>query len=1026
MIKKLKKLFDFNALPLKETDKPLARIKELREQTKDMSYEDMRKRVSEMRTELKILVDEIPDEQKLSLRKVERQRGLPAKEKAIQAKLYEFMPEVYAFVDEVFFRKMGFRYHDVQLRAAIVLAQGQRLVELYTGEGKTMTFQLPLVLYAIVGRGAHLVTVNDYLSRRDGEYAGHIAIELGLNVGIVTSQTSYRFIADEQLNAYKGDAGTQAREKMPDLNISRMDGSNLIEVTKQESYNADITYGTNNEFGFDYLRDNMVWETNQISQRELYFCVIDEADSILVDEARTPLIISGVPSDANTNKYKLFAEAVKDLEEEKDFIIEHKTKSVTLTEDGIRKVESNLGSDNLWEDYSDAYHIENALRAKTMFNKDEQYLVKNGEVLIVDEFTGRILKGRRYSEGLHQAIEAKEGVQIQQESKTYATITFQNFFRLYKVLAGGSGTVMTEAEEFFKIYGVESVPIPTNKPVIRDDATDQIYKSQTGKFNAVVQEIKERNEKGQPVLVGTTSVDKSELLSALLDKVGIKHEVLNAKYHEQEAKIIETAGRKGAVTVATNMAGRGADIVIGGGKRGDDAWKEIADLGGLHVIGTERHEARRIDNQLRGRTGRQGEPGSSRFYVALDDTLMRILGGDVMSRLMNMVGLQEDQPIEMPLISRQIESAQKRIENINFDSRKRVVDYDDVMNQHREIFYSRRRNFLNNVEAAMGRYMEGTKLVDTKNDKEAATKYESKTEKSRAEVKSIVNKVFLNDIKEALSEFTQSSTKLNDDRSKKLVNRFLEYVPSDLIASEMDTRAGLVAENLQKEFVGKKPMDAEIRLVSLAENAFTNKIEEFGEDFYYLAKVLMLQNTDNLWVDHLELMKDVREGIGLQAYAQKDPLVEYKNEAFVSFAFFIRKINSEVAKKILNIQKVDRTETTPQQFQRLDTNVEDIEDILTGDREFVEGDTTANLGKSGSIKADAMINQAIKQRNRNQASLSANKAYEGNVSKKNEAYQTIGRNDRVSVKYKDGKVLKDVKFKKVENDLKDGLCELIS
>ncbi|MEP7103237.1 MAG: preprotein translocase subunit SecA [Candidatus Dojkabacteria bacterium] len=1024
MFPKLKFGIDPNSKQVKITDKPLQKIKELREQTKDMSFEDMRKRISEMKAELSELSNKIPKDKKLSLTKVERQAGLSKEEQDIQKKLYDFMPEVYAFVDEVFSRKIGFRYHDVQLRAAITLSQGQRLVELFTGEGKTMTFQLPLILYSLVGRGAHLITVNDYLSRRDGEYAGHVAVELGLSLGIINSQASYRFIADDQIKAYKGEEGQAVRDAIKNLDISNMDSANLIECSKTESYNCDITYGTNNEFGFDYLRDNMAWDLSQLSQRELYFCIIDEADSILIDEARTPLIISGVPSDANTNKYQLFAAAVEPLEEEKDFVIDHKSRSVSLTEEGIKHVENNLGIDNLWNDYSNAYHIENALKAKSMFKKDDEYMVKNGEVLIVDEFTGRVLKGRRYSEGLHQAIEAKEKVQIQQESKTYATITFQNFFRLYKVLCGGSGTIMTEAEEFFKIYGLESVNVPTNKPVVRVDHKDRIYKSQDAKFKAVVAEIKERNALGQPILVGTTSVDRSEIISHLLDLEGIPHEVLNAKYHEQEAKIIERAGRRGAVTVATNMAGRGADIVIGGGRRGDAAWKEIADIGGLHVIGTERHESRRIDNQLRGRTGRQGEPGSSRFYVALDDTLMKILGGDVMSGLMDKVGMQDDMPIEMSFISRQIEMAQKRIENINFDSRKRVVDYDDVMNQHREIFYSRRRKFLNNVENSSGKFIDGVKVIDinTPEYKDKIAERKDDVEEARAKVKSTIEKIFVGDVKKSINDYLSANPRLNEDKLKKIMDIFATFVPAGLVAPFVNVREGEAYSEILKKVKTLKNNEILPYFADLAQNAYPIKVEEFGEDFYYLAKVLMLQNTDNLWVDHLELMKDIREGIGLQAYAQKDPLVEYKNEAFIVFSNFIDKINSEVAKKILNIQKVEK-QPEPQ-MQKLDTNVEDIQDILDGDREFIQDAEITSDVKDG-VRADSVIKKAIRERDRNQSSLSSNRIKDTVGTKKNEKFENIGRNDKVSVRYKDGKELKDVKYKKVEQDVKNGDAILI-
>ena len=1005
--------FDSNTGQVSKTDKQLNEIKEWRTKTPDISYEQMRSRISEIKAEIKKVVDEIAEEDKLSLSKVERGKGLPEHEKAVQKKLYEVMPEVYAFVDEIFFRKMGFRYHDVQLRAGIILAQGQRLAELYTGEGKTMTFQLPLILYALAGRGAHLVTVNDYLTRRDGEYAGHIAVELGLVVGIINSQVSYKFIPDDQIKLLKGDEAQAKRDEMGStVSLSSIDTANLLEVTKRESYNCDITYGTNNEFGFDYLRDNMTWELSGISQRELYFCIVDEADSILIDEARTPLIISGVPSDADTEKYLKFAAAVDSLEQEKHYTIDHKSRSANLTEEGITQVEANLGIDNIWKDYSSAYHIENALKAKTLYIKDEHYLVKSGEVLIVDEFTGRILKGRRYSEGLHQAIEAKEGVQIQQESKTFATITFQNFFRLYKILCGGSGTVLTEAEEFYKIYGLESVTIPTNRPVIRIDYPDRIYKTQEAKFRAVIEEIKEKNAIGQPVLIGTASVDKSEIVSMLLDDAGIAHEVLNAKYHEQEAKIIERAGRRGAVTVATNMAGRGADIIIGGGKRGDAAWKEIADLGGLHVMGTERHEARRIDNQLRGRTGRQGEPGSSRFYTSLEDNLLRILGGEMMSRLLGMVGLKDDMPIEMKLISRQIEGAQKRIENVNFDYRKRVVDYDDVMNQHREIFYTRRREMLNHSEGANGRFLINQDLVEVEkvDDVNRKALLLEQKEEHKKQLRTLVQNLYVDEVNEIAQEV--ESLKEKGTKFEKLMKEFFVIVPVQYTEYLNFAQFNDKIKALTPKAIGDILSD-------VAKQAFEKKVEEFGDDFYYLAKVMMFQITDNAWVDHLEMMKDIRDGIGLQSYAQKDPLVEYKNEAFNVFRSFVSKMNLDFVKKILNVSKVTEVPVPTQGARqlRLDTNTEDIKDVSTEDREFVQTETTTN-------KLDSVIKNAIKQKEKTQATISTGESQSGRTIV-NSRVDEIGRNDKVSVRYNDGKELKDVKYKKVEEDLKAGLCVLI-
>ncbi len=1020
---KFKSFLDLNQNQVKKTEKELLQIKGLGDKVSKMNYSDMKSRVDEMRKELEPLLEKVPEESKLSVRKVDRLKPLPKYERDIQAKLMEFLPEIYAFMNEIYKRKLGFTYHDVQLQAGVILAQGQRLVELYTGEGKTMTFQLPLALYALTGRGAHLITVNDYLSKRDGEYAGHILSELGISVGVVASNGNYRFIKDDEIKTYKGDEGESARKELK-LQINNMDGLNLIEVDKKESYNCDITYGTNNEFGFDYLRDNMTWDLESMVQRELYFCIIDEADSILIDEARTPLIISGVPSDADTKKYMEFAAGVKDLEEDKDYEIDHKTRSVTLTEDGIFKVEANLGIDNLWKDYSTAYHIENALKAKAMFNRDEQYLVKGGEVLIVDEFTGRVLKGRRYSEGLHQAIEAKEGVEIKQESKTFATITFQNFFRIYKVLCGGSGTIITEAEEFYKIYGLESVAVPTNKPVIREDFPDQIYKSQMGKFKAVVEEIKERHSKGQPVLVGTVSVDKSELLSRLLDEAGIKHEVLNAKYHEQEAKIIAQAGRKGAVTVATNMAGRGADIVIGAGTRGDDAWKEISDIGGLHVIGTERHEARRIDNQLRGRTGRQGEPGSSRFYVALDDQLMKVLGGEIMQRLMNMVGLDEDMPIQLKMISRQIETAQKRIEGMNFDSRKRVVDYDDVMNQHREIFYARRRSLLRLSEEALRKFENHGRVTNLTlpENKSKLPEYKEKIDNSREKLRKQVEEIIKRRIDSKIGNFFSRYQKVTEKNVEEMGKIIADYLPERFVAKVLGVREGEAANKLKDELLEKKNFENISTYSSeILDKVFEEKLKEYDEDFYYLSKVLILQGMDNLWIDHLELMKDIREGINLQSYAQKDPLVEYKNEAFVIFDSFIRKIDEDVAQKVLRLQKVSQQPSIQGTIQ---TNQEDIEDINTGTREFIESSDIDESSKSNlSLKVADVVSKALREKEKRQTSTNTNVTRETN--KNITVLKQYGRNDKVTVKYGDGKVVKEIKYKKVENDLLEGKCVIV-
>lgn len=1014
MVSFLSSFFDSNAKQIKQTAKDLAEIRQFGEKAKDLSFEDMKNRFEEIKQDLKSLVDKIPEEARMSLRKVERTKELPSFEKEIIAKLMQVMPEVYAYINEVYIRKTGSGFHDVQLQAAIILAQGQRLVEMQTGEGKTRTFQLPLALYSLAGRGAHLATVNDYLAKVGAEYAGHILSELGISVGVITPNGSFKYIDDSQIEKYKGLEALE-RRKSTSLQIDKMEGINLLEIQKKDAYLCDVTMGTNNEFGFDYLRDNMSWDIEKISQRELYFSIIDEADSILIDEARTPLIISATPDETNTEKYQTFADAVRNLEEEKDYVVDHKSHSVTLTEEGIKNVENILGVANLWDDFSMAYHLENALKAKALYHKNDQYLVKDGQVLIVDEFTGRILKGRRYSEGLHQAIEAKENVEIKKESKTFATITFQNFFRLYKVLCGGSGTILTEAEEFYKIYGLESVVIPTNKPVVRVDYPDRIYKTRAAKFKAVVKEVVELHKKGQPVLIGTVSVEHSEIISELLDKEGIKHSVLNAKYHEQEAKIIANAGRKYAVTVATNMAGRGTDIVIGGGVRGDQEWMDVANLGGLHVIGTERHDSRRIDNQLRGRTGRQGEPGSSRFYVSMEDQIMRVLGGEVMSRLMSMIKFDEDIPIELGLISKQIESAQKKVESMHFDNRKRVVDYDDVMNQHREVFYSRRRNILNIVETALGKVMESSgNYIDLRlpEHKSKTESYSQIISDAKENLKTLIENMILDEVDHIVSINTSNTKKLSEKETLELVSDYLKLIPIDLLSNELGTNSSIAKTKLADKLKSLNVNDVFDYLEELAKKAFENKMQDFSDDFPQLSKLVSLQTMETKWVDHLEIMKDIKDGIGLQGYAQKDPLVEYKNQAFKIFESFINSIDSEIAHKMFRLAKV---QTVAGPTRNILTNANEIEDVLTGDREM-------NLS-TNRIKRVMQEIEAAKNKTAN--SLKTNDSNFSSQKKSNSKLKTIGRNEKVSVRFQDGKILKDVKYKKVEDDVLSGNAVLI-
>ncbi|HPN67587.1 MAG TPA: preprotein translocase subunit SecA [bacterium] len=748
-----------------------------------------------------------------------------------QEVLEEILPEAFAVVREASKRALGMRHFDVQLIGGIVIHQG-KIAEMKTGEGKTLVATLPLYLNALVGKGCHLVTVNDYLARRDADWMGELFHFLGMKTGVIQHQASYLF----DLNAL------EQQEETEELKGKQLK-FRLKKCTRREAYEADITYATNNELGFDYLRDNMVVDLEQMVQRPLYYAIVDEVDNILIDEARTPLIISA-PGEEVSGMYQQFARIVPQLEENVDYNVDEKLKAVSLTEDGINHVEKILGINNIYEEkgIKTVHHLEEALKAQILFKKDRDYVVKNGEILIVDEFTGRLMPGRRYSRGLHQAIEAKEGVEIKRESKTVATITFQNYFRLYKKLAGMTGTAATEAEELSSIYKLDVIQIPTNKSVVRQDKNDLIYKTEEGKFDAVVQDIKNRNEAGQPVLVGTISVEKSEYLSDLLTRTGIAHNVLNAKNHEKESEIVANAGNKAAVTIATNMAGRGTDIKLD---------EEIKQLGGLHIIGTERHESRRIDNQLRGRSGRQGDPGSSQFFVSLEDDLMRIFGSDRIKGMMETFGFPEDQPLEHKMLTGSIESAQKKVEGYNFDIRKSVVDYDDVMNKHREAIYAKRRMILKNNEL-------------------------------RSEMMRIVREA-IQEIVKAHTAGRQDEWNLKEinENFKTIVGQY--YIEQDL--SKFDNPQGIVDH-----------------LCEMAEKYYAQKEQEvMPEMMRKLEKLVMLRIIDNLWQDHLDEMDYLRTGVGLRGYGQRDPLVEYKHEAFNLYRQLQLAINDQIAKTIFKV-----------------------------------------------------------------------------------------------------------------------------
>jgi len=756
-------------------------------------------------------------------------REAEERDKELLEALDDVLPEAFAVVREASRRTLGLRHYDVQLIGGMVLHQG-KIAEMKTGEGKTLVATLALYLNALLGRGAHLVTVNDYLVRRDAGWNAPMYHMLGMSTGVISGQ--------DQSFVYDPD---YTDETHPDERLRH-----LRPCSRREAYACDITYGTNNELGFDYLRDNMAVTLEQCVQRRLWFAIVDEVDSILVDEARTPLIISG-QADEPTEKYYTYASLIPRLTAEDDYTIDEKTKSAALTEDGIAKVEKWTGIKNVYEmeHVTEAHHINQALKAHALYLLDRDYIVRDGEVVIVDEFTGRTMPGRRWSDGLHQAIEAKEGVRVQQENVTLATITFQNFFRLYKKLAGMTGTALTEAEEFHKIYKLEVVPIPPNRPNRRADESDLIYKTEGGKFKAVVDEIVERHAKGQPILVGTTSIEKSERLSRLLEKQGVEHDVLNAKQHEREAAIVANAGQMSAVTIATNMAGRGTDILLGDG---------VADLGGLYIIGTERHESRRIDNQLRGRTGRQGDPGETRFFLSFEDDVMRVFGGERMQGIMDRLRIDEDTPIESRMVTRQIEGAQARVEGHNFDSRRHVVEYDDVMNKQREVIYGERRKIL-----------EGT---DTRHN-----------------LMAMVERV----VREEVPLFCEGRRTEWDIEG--MWDRMRQFAPLPPYAEvDLDT-------------LGSEVTEIEQNLIDEMVASYEEREQKYGEEIMRsVERSIMLQVIDRKWVAYLTQMDHMREGIGLQSYAQVDPLLEYKQQAFGAFGELTDEIQREIVRLLLHVE----------------------------------------------------------------------------------------------------------------------------
>jgi preprotein translocase subunit SecA len=848
-------------------------------------------RVNELEPKVKAMKDEEFPRLTASWKEQVRDKGRP---------LEELMPEVFAAVREAGVRSLGMRHFDVQIVGGAVLHQG-KIAEMKTGEGKTLVATLPCALNALAGRGVHVVTVNDYLARRDAEWMGRLYKFMGLSVGVIVH--------------------------------------GLTDAERQDNYGRDITYGQNNEFGFDYLRDNMKFRLQDYVQRELHYAIVDEVDSILIDEARTPLIISG-PSDEATDKYYTVNQVIPSMIRDQDFTVDEKTRTVVMTDSGIAKMEKKLGVGNLYDpdQIETLHHVEQALRAHHLYRNEVDYVVKQGEVVIVDEFTGRIMPGRRWSDGLHQAIEAKEGVKIENENQTLATISFQNYFRMYSKLAGMTGTADTEAAEFADIYKLDVVVIPTNRKNVRKDAEDVVYKTEREKFNALCQEIEDRHGKGQPILVGTVSVAKSEVVSSLLKKRGVPHNVLNAKHHQREAEIVAQAGRKGAVTISTNMAGRGTDIVLGGNSEmmakhelgpepdapmeGEEEeafqarcaeWErrlhslteqlklqtaaehdEVTGLGGLHILGTERHESRRIDNQLRGRGGRQGDPGSSIFYLSLEDDLMRIFGSDRISRMMETLGMKEGEQIEHRWLSKAIENAQKKVEAHNFDIRKNLLEYDDVMNQQRKSVYRLRRMVLG--------FGAGVPVVEFDED----LKTRKKTRREKVWTWADEREHVLDLVEDLVIDMVANTCPENSSPAKWDLEALSALVRDQFgIAMQFNSVAGRAAE-------GRAELEEQV--YNVVEKAYRNKEEELGKDtddvpvLRRWEQYIYLQSIDQLWKDHLLAMDHLRQGIGLRGYGQKDPKQEYKKEGYEMFVQMTWRVKSAVIGNILRLHVV-RQET---------------------------------------------------------------------------------------------------------------------
>ena len=829
--------------------------------------------------------------------------------------LDDILPEAFATVREAAKRTVGMRHYDVQVLGGINIHRGN-ISEMRTGEGKTLVATMPAYLNALEDKGVHVVTVNDYLAKRDAAWMGQIYDFLGLSVSVINSQRT-SFLYDDSA----GEEGSELDQERDETGDFKVEDEYLKKIDRKEAYQADITYGTNNEFGFDYLRDNMVQNFDEMVMRrgsEMNFAILDEIDSILIDEARTPLIISA-PAEEATDLYYKFADLVKRLDEETDYNVDEEMKSVSLTNEGINKMEDWLDVENLYTEsgVTSVHHIEQALKAELLFEKDKDYIIEEGEVVIIDEFTGRKMPGRRYSGGLHQALEAKEKVEIQRESKTLAKVTFQNYFKMYDKLSGMTGTAKTEEEEFFKIYDLEVLVVPTNEPDIRVDHPDHIYGTERGKFKAILRKIKECKEKGQPMLVGTKSVEKNEQLSNFLDSHGIKHEKLNAKNHEREGEIIAQAGRPGSVTLATNMAGRGVDIKLGGNPPDPEEREEVMDAGGLFVLGTERHESRRIDNQLRGRAARQGEPGETHFFVSTEDDLMRIFAGDKMQKVMQGLNVPEDQPIEQKMISKMLERAQKKVEDKNFDVRKQVLRYDGVLNKQRKTIYEKRHKILKLAEQEEIEQSEDTQENESKTfTDEFGNELAISTEFNYSSLKEMILDMMESEIEIVVSfhtnpdqnpelaeeeknwdmqeiyETARTIVPFSDEEKEKLLSMG-KHDPEEAI-DDVKEREKIIQFLIDKVEQTYEQMEENIAKTIEDEADVRDVMRE-------IEKSLLLQTIDNLWVEHLVDMKHLRESIGMRGYAQKDPLIEYKKETFQMFNKLQSDIQQEIVYKFFKI-----------------------------------------------------------------------------------------------------------------------------